>query len=82
VPDSIVVADGDGRIHTRAAAVLFLLSRLGGLWRVLAITARVIPARLADRLYDALAHHRRRLFGTTTAACPILPPDLRTRFDP
>lgn len=82
LPDSIVVVDAEGRVHTCAGAVLFLLARLGGLWRILAIAGRVVPTRFADRLYEALARRRRRLFGTTDAACPILPPALRARFDP
>jgi predicted DCC family thiol-disulfide oxidoreductase YuxK len=82
LPDSIVVVDPEGRLRSRAGAVLFLGAALGGLWRLLAIAGRVLPAALADRLYDALARRRRRLFGTTAAACPILPPHLRSLFDP
>jgi predicted DCC family thiol-disulfide oxidoreductase YuxK len=43
---------------------------------------RLVPRRLGDRFYDAVAATRYRIFGREKDACPILPPDLRARFLP
>jgi predicted DCC family thiol-disulfide oxidoreductase YuxK len=80
LPDSLVVQTADGRILTRARAVRHLLSRLGGLWSVLAWLAGVIPAPLGDAAYDVVARLRHRLFARPPEACPILPARLRSRF--
>ena len=69
-----------GVVYERSSAVLYLLERLGGLWRVLAVAARVLPRTLRDRAYDAVARHRYRVFGRTDAACPVVPENLRSRF--
>ena len=65
----------------RSAAVLYLLERLGGLWRVLAVLAGILPRALRDGAYDVVARHRYRVFGRKTIACPVLPQDLRSRFE-
>ncbi|MCR9093201.1 MAG: DUF393 domain-containing protein [bacterium] len=81
LPDSIVVLLEDGRLLTQSAALLELASRLGGLWRGLALVASLVPEGLRDAAYDAFARIRKKLFAQPTDACPILPPDLRARFD-
>jgi predicted DCC family thiol-disulfide oxidoreductase YuxK len=81
LPDSIVVATQSGELLVRSAAILHAAERLGGLWWVLARAARCIPASLRDRVYDWIARHRIGWFGRTEQACPILPPELRARFD-
>lgn len=82
VPDSIVLLREDGRLLTRSRALIECASRLGGLWRGLALLASPIPRALRDGAYDAFARIRKRLFAQPVDACPILPPDLRARFDP
>jgi len=81
LPDSIVLVLEDGILLTRSAAALEIASRLGGLWRGLALALRVVPESLLDGAYDAVARVRKRLFAEPKDACPILPPDLRERFD-
>jgi len=81
IPDSIVLLLADGRLLTRFEAVTEIASRLGGLWRGLALISTPIPTALLDRVYDAVAGVRKKLFARPTDACPILPPDLRARFD-
>jgi predicted DCC family thiol-disulfide oxidoreductase YuxK len=80
LPDSFVVLTADGTVLTRSLAVRHVLRRLGGLWRVFAAAAGVIPTRLLDRIYDLVARLRFRLFARPAEACPLLPRHLRERF--
>ena len=57
-------------------------SRLGGGWKVLAGVFSVVPRGLRDAAYDFIARIRYRIFGKRDELCPIVPPDLRARFDP
>ena len=79
--DSIVVATTDGRLLMRAAGVRHVLERLGGPWRLLAGLSRILPTAFADRLYDAVAVRRYRLFRRPTEVCPLVPAELRSRFE-
>ncbi|HKQ64911.1 MAG TPA: DCC1-like thiol-disulfide oxidoreductase family protein [Methylomirabilota bacterium] len=81
LPDSLLIVRADGTRLVRSTAVLYVAERMGGLWRVLALVARVVPARLRDLAYDGVARVRHRLFTRPTAACPVLPVALRARFD-
>lgn len=81
LPDSIVLELEDASIRTRSAAALEIASRLGGIWRLLALAGSFLPSPLLDHAYDAIARVRKRLFANPKDACPILPPDLRARFD-
>ena len=78
---SLVVLTADGGVLARSAAVVYLLARMGGLWRILAGIARVVPTPIRDAAYDGVAKIRYRLFGTRTDACPIVPAASRSRFD-
>lgn len=82
LPDSIVLVCEDGRVLTRSAAAAEIASRLGGAWRGLGLLASWLPSAPLDALYDGIARIRTRLFPAPKDACPILPPDLRARFDP
>ena len=79
--DSLVVLTADGSLLTRSAAVLHVLRRLGGLWRLLAGLIRWIPVAARDRLYDQIARIRHHLFRRPQGSCPIVPVHLRDRFD-
>ena len=72
----------DGALLVRSAAALHVLRRIGGPWRWLAGLLAWVPEGLRDRLYDAVAGRRGSLFKAPEAACPVLPPQLRARFDP
>src|SRR5262249_10514323 len=80
LPDSLIVLTNDGTLLTRSAAVLYLLQRLGGVWRLLASVISVVPRAVRDRVYDGIARVRYRLFHAPAEACPIVPADLRRRF--
>ena len=82
LPDSIIVLTNDGALLARSDAVLHILRRLGGGWKVLAGVLSVVPRGLRDATYDFIARIRYRIFGKRDELCPIVPPDLRARFDP
>jgi predicted DCC family thiol-disulfide oxidoreductase YuxK len=81
LPDSLIVSTAEGALLTRSAAVLHILRRLGGIWRLSGGLARVVPAAIRDRAYDAVARIRHRLFPAPPEACPLIPERLRARFD-
>lgn len=82
LPLSLVVRTEKGTLLTRSAGVLHILRRLGGLWRILAGLLLLLPTVLRDRLYDGVARIRHRIFAPPAELCPLMPPHLRTRFDP
>lgn len=82
LPDSLVVKTADGRLLTRSNALLHVVAALGGYWRPAAALERLIPLRVRNWQYDQVARHRKRWFGETEAACPLVPPTLAPRLDP
>ncbi|HTA51967.1 MAG TPA: DCC1-like thiol-disulfide oxidoreductase family protein [Candidatus Acidoferrum sp.] len=82
LPDSVVVLTADGNLLTRSDAFLHTLQKLGGGWNILARILGVIPRPLRDAVYNTVARIRYRVFGTRDDLCPIVPADLRARFDP
>ena len=82
LPDSIVLLAENGSLLIRSDAFLHIFRRLGGGWRILASVLAVIPRPVRDVAYDFIARIRYRVFGRRDDVCPILPPDLRARFDP
>ena len=80
LPDSVVVRTEAGELLTRSGAVIYTLQRLGGLWRVIGTALQVVPRSLRNRAYDFVAQVRYRLFARARSVCPMLPPDLRSRF--
>lgn len=68
----------DGETHYRSTAVLRILRRLGGVWRLFYVF-RFIPAPLRDAIYRLVAKNRHRLFGRMEA-CRIPTPEERSRF--
>jgi len=82
LPDSIIVLTQSGEFLVRSNASLHILRRLGGGWQILAGILSVVPRSLRDLVYDFVARVRYRIFGKRLELCPIVPPDLRKRFDP
>jgi len=82
LPDSMVLRTSDGRLLFRSDAWLHILRRLGGGWKFLAGLCSVFPRFLRDWVYDFVARIRFRVFGRRDELCPIVPPELRGRFDP
>lgn len=82
LPESVVVRTQDSRLLVRSNAFLHVCERIGGGWKFLARGLRVIPRPLRDAVYDFVARVRYRIFGRTKEWCPVMPPELRGRFDP
>jgi predicted DCC family thiol-disulfide oxidoreductase YuxK len=81
LPDSIVVLTADGTLLTRSAAIIHILDRIGGPWRLPGRLLALVPQGIRDLGYDGIARVRHRLFGRPTDACPVTPPELRARFE-
>jgi predicted DCC family thiol-disulfide oxidoreductase YuxK len=60
-------------------AALFLLNNLGGVWRVMAWIAHLLPHGLRDWLYSLIARNRYRIFGRYDT-CPVPSAETRSRF--
>jgi predicted DCC family thiol-disulfide oxidoreductase YuxK len=82
LPDSWVVLTREGELLVRSAAFLHIFKRFGGRWRVLATVLSVAPRGLRDFVYDGVARIRYRVFGRPEDLCPLVPAELRARFDP
>jgi predicted DCC family thiol-disulfide oxidoreductase YuxK len=80
LPDSVVVKTEHGELLVRSDAVLYILRRLGGMWRVTAAAMSLSPRWLRNVIYDFIARIRLRVFARAKTLCPVLPADLRTRF--
>lgn len=82
LPDSMVVQTGDGSILLRSDGVIHILRRLGFLERLLAMLLALVPRPVRNFFYDRFAERRHRLASRPQGTCPLVPPDLRQRFDP
>src|SRR5215472_2460856 len=80
LPDSIVVVASDKKVLTRSAAVIYVMTRLGGLWSISAALLRLVPQALRDLAYDLIACMRIKFLGTVVDTCPMVAPALRARF--
>ena len=82
LPPSILVLTTEGQILMRSSAVLHILDRLGGGWRVMAIVGRMVPAGLRDIVYRFIARVRHGLLPAPDSTCPVVAPELQARFGP
>jgi predicted DCC family thiol-disulfide oxidoreductase YuxK len=76
--DSLVVW-ADGAVFRQSGAVLAILARLGGPWRLLGAAGGLVPARVRDALYGLMARHRYRWFRRRDA-CRMPAPEERGQF--
>lgn len=81
LPDTVIVLRADGALLLKSAAFLHILARLGGAWRAASVVLRLFPASWLDAAYDFVARVRHRIFRKPRAQCPLLPKELRARFD-
>ena len=82
LPPSILVLTMEGQILTRSSAVLHILERLGGVWRMMAIVGRMVPVGIRDVGYRFIARMRHGLLPAPDSTCPVVAPELRARFGP
>lgn len=82
LPDSMAVQTETGSLLIRSEALVHILQRLGGGRKVLGAVLAIVPRPLRDLAYNFVARTRHRLFGRPDELCPVLPADLRARFDP
>jgi predicted DCC family thiol-disulfide oxidoreductase YuxK len=82
LPDSIVVRTAEGALLARSEAMVHILRRLGGGWKTAAGILGAIPRVVRDAGYDLIARIRYRVFGRREDLCPLVPPELRGRFEP
>lgn len=75
--DSVVFVE-NGTCYLRSEAALRVASRLAAPWRWIS-AARIVPRPVRDRVYDWIADHRHKWFGTRPA-CRVPTPETRARF--
>jgi predicted DCC family thiol-disulfide oxidoreductase YuxK len=63
----------------RSDAIIFVLERLGGIWKVLGFLLQGFPKPLRDAAYRLVARNRYRIFGRFET-CMLPSPESRNRF--
>jgi prepilin-type processing-associated H-X9-DG protein len=81
LPDSMIVQTPDGSLLMRSNAWIHVLRELGGGWGMAAKLLHLIPRPLRDTAYNGIALVRRHFFRRPDRECPVIPADLRERFD-
>jgi predicted DCC family thiol-disulfide oxidoreductase YuxK len=81
LPDSIVALTPGGTLLVRSAAVIHILERVGGPWKLLGRLLALVPRWARDAGYNGVAQVRHRLFRRPDDTCPVTPPELRARFE-
>jgi len=81
LPDSLVTLTPDGTLLTRSAAVVHVMERAGGAWKVAGKLLALVPRGIRDAGYDGVARARRRIFERPGDPCPVTAPELRARFE-
>jgi predicted DCC family thiol-disulfide oxidoreductase YuxK len=82
LPDSVVVLTRDGRVLVRSDAFVHILRRLGGGQKAFGNVLAVVPRPIRDLVYNFIARIRYHVFGRREEVCPLVPLELRDRFDP
>jgi predicted DCC family thiol-disulfide oxidoreductase YuxK len=80
LPDTFVIVDGHGRALVKGDAVIHMLARSGGLWRLLGIGFQFVPRPPRNFGYECVGRVRHRLFAKPDAMCPLMAEALRVRF--
>jgi predicted DCC family thiol-disulfide oxidoreductase YuxK len=71
--------EADEKLIARSDAAMYLLRRLGGIWRAAAWLLRILPRSLREWGYGAVAKNRYRIFGRYDS-CPLPSAETRARF--
>lgn len=80
--DTVYVVKGHGTpdetLLARSDAILYMLSELGGVWKLTAI-GKVLPRAFRDVVYKTVARNRYRVFGKHES-CMLPEPKHRAKF--
>ena len=76
--DTMYALTDDGRLLSKARAILWVTRKLGLPWSLLAVFS-VLPTVVLDWFYDRVAHNRYRIWGKRDA-CRLPAADERARF--
>ena len=76
--DTVVFLDG-GQATRRSSAIVRILIRLGGFWKLLGSVLWLVPRPLRDIGYKVIARNRYRFFGKKET-CRMPTPQERARF--
>lgn len=82
LPDSLVVQSASGELFVQSDAVVYILRRLGGRWRVLSYLLVLVPRFVRNAAYARFAAVRHRLVAKPESTCPMPSAELRRRLDP
>ena len=69
----------DGITHRKTKAVAYLLTDIGGIYKLLGIMLRIFPSFIADFFYKVVATNRYRIFGKSET-CRLPTPQERNFF--
>ena len=82
LPDTVVVRAFAGELFLKSDGTIYVLKRLGPISRATAGFLSIIPRFIRNFGYDVIAAVRKKIFGTKTDYCPLVPSELRERFLP
>lgn len=80
--ESVVVLRRDGRMLLESDAVLYLMYKLGGNWRLLARLGFCVPSLIRNAFYRLVARVRRLIVRGAPGRCALLPKEKRALFLP
>ncbi len=75
--DSIILTE-DGQVYDKSTAILKICKYLSWPWSIMTV-ARVLPLSFRDKIYDYIAKHRYKWFGTKNT-CTMMLPEYKNRF--
>ena len=78
--ETVIVYTGIGTPHYRTDALVYILHELGGGWATLGTLIAIFPRPLRDLGYALVARTRRWFFKAPAGVCPVVSPELATRF--
>ncbi len=79
-PSSFAVFDACGTPRLKSDGAFFALGFCRQPWRAIAAVYPILPQPMLDGVYDFVARHRLRFFGTTDV-CALAPEPLRARLE-
>lgn len=80
VPDSVAILSADRDLLFRTNGIAYVLDRLGGIWRILAVLLRLVPRPLRDTVYNGVALIRKKVVAKPSGLCPIVDGSIMRRF--